>query len=66
MDALTLDLIATLLASAAAIGATGLAVWFLPWSEKDWEPPPRPARAPRSPPAGRDPSARVAHVSVVP
>ncbi len=65
MDALTLDLIATVLVSVAAIGATGLAVWILPWNEKDWEPRQLPAAT--CPPADRDrPAARIAHVSVVP
>jgi hypothetical protein len=61
MDALTLDLIATILASAAAIAATGLAVWILPWNESDWEPRARPTRAQRPAPHRREPAARALH-----
>ncbi len=66
MDSLTLDLIATLLASVVAIAGTGFAVWVLPWSESDWEPRARPASARPGPPPGHDPAARAAHASVAP
>jgi hypothetical protein len=65
MNALTLDLVTTILLSVAAIAGTGLAVWILPWNEQDWEPRALPAKAP--PPAGADrPAARVAHVPLAP
>jgi hypothetical protein len=66
MDTLTLDLIATVLASTAAIAATGLAVWFLPWNESDWEPKALPARDRSTPPAGRRPAARALHAPTAP
>lgn len=66
MDALTFDLIATVLASALAIAATGLAVWVLPWDEKDWQPRAVPARQRAQPPSGPEPAARVAHATLAP
>lgn len=64
MDSLTIDLIATILASVAAIAGTGLAVWVLPWSPRDWEP--RAARVNKraDPPRGADPAARAAQASI--
>jgi hypothetical protein len=66
MEALTLDLIATVLASVAALAAGGLAVWVLPWSEEDWKPRPLPAKAVPPPPPRSEPAARVAHATLVP
>ena len=53
MDPITADLIATILASLAALGAGGFAIWVLPWSQADWQPRPakaRPATRPRRAP----------------
>jgi hypothetical protein len=65
MDALTLDFIATILLSVAAIAGTGLAVWILPWDEQDWQPRALPAKA-RPPTSGDHPAARVAPVTLAP
>ena len=57
MNAVTLDLIATILASAVVLSAGGLAVWVLPWSDADWQPrraAPEPAERARLPMAARE------------
>jgi hypothetical protein len=66
MNALTFDLIATILSSVVAIASTGLAVWILPWQERDWEPRALPAKARTTPPQGPEPTARHAHATLVP
>ena len=66
MDALTLDLIATILAASAAIAATGLAVWVLPWNESDWEPRALPARDRGATPRDHRPAARALHAPTLP
>ncbi len=65
MNPLTIDLIATILTSVAALACGGLAVWVLPWSEKDWEPRALPAKQRAELPRGPDPAARAAHASIV-
>lgn len=57
MDPVTIDLIATILASTAALLAGGFAIWILPWSEADWQPrraPVQPAARPRRAPPPAD------------
>ncbi len=49
MDALTLDLISTVLASLGLIACAGAAIWVLPWKEEDWAPRPQPLRRDRLP-----------------
>ncbi|MBN1334995.1 MAG: hypothetical protein JXB39_03445 [Deltaproteobacteria bacterium] len=42
MDALTWDLVFTVLASGAALGVGGLGIALLPWKEAHWIPEDRP------------------------
>ncbi len=44
MNALTIDLIATLLASCGVLACGAFAVWILPWRARDWQPQARSAR----------------------
>ena len=50
MDALTLDLIGTVLASLGLVACAAAAIWVLPWRKEDWVPRPVPLKRGSLPP----------------